>query len=155
MTATPRELSDAIRADHDEILGARPDETRSLDRWRIVRTISGWTAFGVAITVLGMLVLSLGTGSLIGFILWALLSLGAPLLFIPAAIVWVVAAVTTIRIEAKRRERMFTLYGITVDYTIDPPVYSVGHLPASHLKTELHRTRAILTGDVEPVADEK
>lgn len=154
MTATPRQLSDAVKADYDEILEGRTEESRTIERWSSVRVISGWISFGVALAVFGTLLTSLVAGSLLGFIVFALLFIGAPLLFVPALIVWAVATTTAASLESKRRARMFALYGVTVDRSVEPHVYSVGTLPVSWLKPELHRTRALLTeGALPEVSD--
>ena len=67
MTATPRQLSDAIQADYDEILAGRPDETAAIARWTLARSIAGWIALGTILGPLALLVLTMMTGSLLFF----------------------------------------------------------------------------------------
>lgn len=147
MTITPRQLSDAIKADHDEILDGRAEEARAIGRWTLTRTISGWIAAGIAIGVAGIFVMALFTGSGFGLILFAMLVLISPLLFSPALLVWFIAAMNVHRLEARRREMMFTQYGVTVDRTVAPHAYSVSGLPAAWLRPEMHRTRTLLLGE--------
>lgn len=149
-TATPRQLSDAIKADYDEILAGRPEESRAIERWTTVRTIAGWTAASVFIVMLVMLLASVFTGSLLGFLFFAIIFIGAPVLYGPAFILWLVATLNASRLETQRRESIFTLYGITVDRSHEPAVYSINTIPATWLKPELHRTRTLLAADVLP-----
>ena len=156
MTATPRQLSDAVQADHDEILASHDAWTRPVERWTLVRTISGWTALAIAITVFATLVLSALTGSLVSWILFLLLFIATPVIVVPAAVLWVVSVITVSHLRARLGEKVYALYGITVDRTVEPAVYSVGNLPVSWLKPELHRTRALLlSSDLGPVAAEQ
>lgn len=147
MTATPRQLSDAIQADYDDIVDGHADESRSINRWATVRSTAGWAVVVILVGMFTALLASLAVGSLLGFLAACLTFFGMPFLLIPALIMWAVATATVAQLEAKRRERMFALYGITIDHSVEPPVYSVGTLPVSWLKPEMHRTRALLAGD--------
>lgn len=153
-TITPRHLSDAVMADYDEIVrGDFAAETRAIDRWGVARSVSGWVAAGSLFVAAIILLLSVTTGSLVAWILLLLMFLAGPLLFIPAFVVWLVSAGTASRLEQSLASKMFALYGITIDRAVEPPVYTIGALPVSWLKPELHRTRTLLAAD--PAAEEK
>lgn len=146
MTTTPRQLSDAIQADYEEILESRPEETRRLERWRAARLITGWMMFSYLAVCVTPMVLALTTWSLAWLSVAILFGFVAPLILVPGITIWTVAAVTMSRLESGQRSHMFTTYGITVDRTVTPAVYSVSGIPVTWLKPELRRTRELLAG---------
>lgn len=151
MTVTPRQLSDAIKADYDEILAGRTEESHGIERWATVRTITACIALGVVTSML-ITLLTAFAEPVLAFFVFVPLFFAATTLLIPAFIVWAAASLTAARLEAQRREVMFTEYGIVVDRTLTPHVYSVANLSRSGLEPELRRTRALLAED-EPVLD--
>lgn len=158
MTASPRELSNAIQADYDEIVEGRVAESARIGQWETAAAVAKYMTFGVIWVMILTPILSLLAGSLLGLVILSMMVFSSPIVLVPTAIVWFVATRTVIDLRAKRREAMFTLYGISVDATVKPEVYSVG-VPAAWLKPQLHRTRAILldeapTGDTDGDLDE-
>lgn len=143
MTATPRQLSDAISADYDEIVAGRPQESQALASWTMTCTIAGWVVLGSIIAQVALLVPAVVTGSMLLLTLFVLTLFASPLLVVPAIVLWLVALVISTRLAEKRREAMFTRYAITVDRTVSPPVFSVT-VPPNWLRPELHCTRALL-----------
>lgn len=143
MTATPRQLSDAIQADYEEVIAARPDETAAIARWTHTRTVAGWITLGTVIGFAFLVLLTMLTASLFAFVLLVFAFIGSPFLVIPGFIMWLVASTHVSRLEAARREAIFTTYGISIDRSVSPHVYSIA-VPATWVKPELHRTRALL-----------
>ena len=98
-----------------------------------------------------LMVLTILTGSMLVLLLSPGAFFATPFVIVPAAVVWLLATFTAARLEEKRREAMFTQYGITVDRSVTPHIYAVT-VPATWVKPELHRTRALLLADdVDPV----
>ena len=143
---TPRQLSDAVKADFDRLIAQRTADTAALDRWGITRAVAGWITLGVVATVLFGLLLALSFGPL-GVVLLAFLGVFiSPVLFVPAFIVWAVAQSAVYQIRRRAREALFTEYGISVDRSITPHVYAVS-TPDRELHPELVETRKLLFED--------
>lgn len=142
---TPRQLSDAVKADYDRLVALDAAGASTLARWVLTRTISGGILLGVAATLV-LLTLGALSGSALAAVLLVMLLFSGPFLVIPAVSVFAIAVTT---VAAKRRgirDRMFTLYGIDVDESITPAVYRV-NVPDRWLHPQLTETRRVLGGE--------
>jgi hypothetical protein len=145
--ATPRQLSDAVKADYDRIVAANTTDAASTARWNLTRQIAGWLVVGPSAFVILLLLGAVGLQSLVLGAMFFVLTPFAPFIVFPAAIVWFIGVLAADSVHKRSREWMFTEYGITVDQSVTPPVYSVSGLPVTWLKPELTETRRLL---VEP-----
>lgn len=141
---SPRQLSDAVKADWDRIVAEQPERTRNLERWVLVRNIAGGVA---AVTFLLTLVVFFA-----GIVLQAFLAVLAGIFLaattvpvvVISGIVWAIALIRVDAIRKLERERMFTLYAIRVDERVNPPVYTVT-VPGGWLHPDLTATRELLS----------
>lgn len=153
MTNTaPRQLSDAVKADYETILSNRPVETSRIRAWKRTRLIAAAIGVGVIVGWLALLTVSVAVGSFIGISLALLTGAASPFILVPALLLCVTAQVAIYSLERKRREAIFTLYGITIDDSITPPVYALA-IPHAWVKPELAHTREVLNLDPSSEAD--
>lgn len=143
---TPRQLSDAVKADYERLAAEHAQKHPGAEKWQTARNVSKWIAFISLVVIVTSILFAATTATFGGFLLLVLVFPLVPLVLIPAFIVWVVAMVTIDSHRRRTDEAMFTEYGITVDRSIEPPVYSVT-IPYAWLPMKLVYTRKILAPD--------
>ncbi|SDH48239.1 hypothetical protein [Microbacterium sp. 77mftsu3.1] len=149
MTTTPNALSDAVKTDYDELvtpLTAR----QQFERWRAVLLVATLVLVGIVIGGVVSTILFTFAGPT-GGIVAAIVTGVEPLLLVPAFAVCLYALKQTKRYRAQERETMFTLYGISVDASTTPHIYSIG-VPESWVKPALVNTRKALRDAPVPAA---
>lgn len=137
-----RDLSDAVKADYDRLMEKQTRELATADRWKMVRDLSAAVLL-CYVGVLFVLVLWAAlTGSLMAMGVATMLSLKAPEVFIVGGAVLCASVFRAHTLSRQLREKMFTLYGIAVDETITPHVYSAP--PRAFVGPQLESTRAAM-----------